>query len=101
MSTLPLNRDPSASTTRAAVMSPSSEPVIVISTLSVARTLPITLPSTITELAQISAVTEPVRPIVTLQSSIVILPSTVPSIVMSSWPLSSPWICTDSPMLAG
>src|SRR5262245_12324530 len=98
MSTLPRKCAPSAMATRGETMSPSTEPPSRISTFSDALTLPLTSPRTMTVLANIWALMRPLGPIVSKWSLSSILPSTWPSIVRSSLPLSSPLMTTDLPM---
>ena len=98
MSTLPRKCAPSAIATRGEAMSPSTEPLSRMSTFSDAVTLPVTSPSTTTDFAKTSALILPLGPMVSTLSLSSILPSTWPSIVRSSLPLSSPLMMTDLPM---
>ena len=98
MSMPPRNRAPSAMATLGAVMSPSTEPLSRIATLSVALMSPKTSPSTMTDFANTPALIRPCGPIVRTCCLSSILPSTCPSMVRSSLPLSSPLITTDLPM---
>src|SRR5262245_17612359 len=98
MSIAPLNFAPSARTTRGETMSPRIVPEVATSTLSSAVMLPLTSPSTMTVFAWISAVIFPFVPIVRLWSLRLIFPSTFPSIVRSSFPVSSPLMWIDCPM---
>src|SRR5262245_14060509 len=64
MSTLPRKCAPSAIATRGDTMSPSTDPLSRIATLSVAVTLPVTSPSTMTAFANTCALMRPFAPIV-------------------------------------
>ena len=61
MSTLPRKCAPSAIATRGETMSPSTDPLSRMSTLSLAVTLPVTSPSTITDFANTCALMRAVR----------------------------------------
>ncbi len=61
MSTLPRKCAPSAIATRGETMSPSTEPLSRMSTLSLAVTLPVTSPSTMTDFANTCALMRAVR----------------------------------------
>ena len=61
MSTLPRKCAPSAIATRGETMSPSTDPLSRMSTLSLAVTLPVTSPSTMTAFANTCALISPVR----------------------------------------
>ena len=98
MSMAPRKCAPSAMATRGEVTSPSTEPLSRMSTFSDAVTLPVTSPRTITCLANTSARIFPLGPIVRVLSRSSIWPSTLPSMVRSSLPLSSPLMITDLPM---
>ncbi len=98
MSMLPRKCAPSAMATRGAAMSPSTEPLSRMSTFSLAVTLPVTSPRMTTDLANTWALILPFGPIVSTFCRSSILPSTWPSIVRSSLPLSSPLMTTDLPM---
>src|SRR5262245_45956259 len=95
---LPRKWAPSAMATRGAAMSPSTEPLSRMSTFSLAVTLPVTSPRMTTDLANTCALIFPFGPIVRTFWRSSILPSTWPSIVRSSLPLSSPLMTTDFPM---
>src|SRR5262249_4394135 len=64
MSTLPRKCAPSAIATRGEMMSPSTDPLSRMSTLSLAVTFPVTSPSTITAFANTCALMRPLGPIV-------------------------------------
>src|SRR6187200_988502 len=64
ISTLPRKCAPSAIATRGEMMSPSTDPPSRISTLSLAVTLPVTSPSTMTDFANTCALMRPLGPIV-------------------------------------
>ena len=97
---LPRKCEPSAIATRGATMSPSTDPDSLMSTFSVAFKLPVTWPRTTIALALTCALMRPFEPTVRMWSRSSILPSTRPSIVRSSLPLSSPLMMIDLPMLA-
>ena len=95
---LPRKWAPSAIATRGEIRSPSTEPLSRMSTFSEAVTLPTTSPRTMTDLANTAALILPFGPIVRTFWRSSILPSTWPSMVRSSLPLSSPLMTTDLPM---
>src|SRR5215204_96173 len=99
MSTAPRKCAPSAIATRGEMMSPSTDPLSRMSTFSLAVTFPVISPSTMTALANTSALMRPFGPTVSTWSRSSTRPSTYPSTVRSSLPFSSPLITTDLPML--
>src|SRR5581483_4216558 len=76
MSTLPRKCAPSAIATRGEMMSPSTDPLSRMSTFSVAVTLPLTWPRTMTALANTCALILPLGPIVSTCSCRRMVPST-------------------------
>src|SRR5258708_4565128 len=80
--------------------SPLSEPSFLISTRSLAVTLPLTLPSTTTSLALTLAWTWPLRPTVTRLPGKLMAPSTRPSMYSDSEPVTSPLMTSDFPIVA-
>ena len=100
ISTLPRKQQPSSRPTRGAVRLPSMVAVFRITICSLATRLPRTSPATLTTLAWMSALTRPDCPTVTLCFGRAIFPSTLPRIVRSSLPVTSPTMEIDAPMTA-
>src|SRR4029453_1116162 len=90
MSILPRKCEPSAIATLGATMSPSTDPLSLMSTFSVAIRLPVTWPRTTTTLGGTCALIRAFEPTVSTWSLSWILPSTHPSTVRSSLALNSP-----------
>ena len=99
MSIAPWKVAPSAMPILGATRSPSTAAVSRMLMFSVAVMLPRTLPITTTVLASAWALSVPFWPIVSTLWSRSTLPSTNPSIVISSFAVSSPVITTDCPMM--
>jgi hypothetical protein len=95
ISILPLKVAPSDIVMRGALRLPSTTPPAFSSKRSFAVTLPITWPSTTTDLATISAVSLALAPTVSTLSGRLMRPSTLPSSVRSSAPLRSPLMAID------
>ena len=100
MSIEPLNHAPSSIEILWQTTSPPSDPSFLMSTRSLAVTLPFTLPRTTTSLALMLAWTWPLRPTVTRLPGRLTEPSTRPSIYSDSEPVTSPLMTSDFPMVA-
>src|SRR5688572_15415549 len=100
MSIEPRKCAPSEMATRGAMRSPSTEPLSRMSIFSTAVMFPCTCPCTTTDLARIFAMILPLALMVSMFCRSSMVPSTSPSMVMSSLALKAPLTTTLLPMWA-